>query len=86
MTSPAGARTRVPHIAVDARMIGHSGIGTYIRNLLPAIAAHRPRWRWTLLGNGAALSALPWPDAVEVRIKEGRSAIYTMFGGSEPFL
>ncbi|HEY4304166.1 MAG TPA: glycosyltransferase family 1 protein [Gemmatimonadaceae bacterium] len=33
------------HLVVDARMINHSGIGVYLRNLLPRVASARPDWR-----------------------------------------
>lgn len=37
------------HVVVDARMIAHSGIGTYIRSVLPLIAA-RGTFRLSLMG------------------------------------
>lgn len=65
------------HIAVDARMAGDSGIGTYISNLLPRLAAQRPDWRLTILGDPDRLRALPWPGDAKVEIRECRSRIYT---------
>jgi glycosyltransferase involved in cell wall biosynthesis len=39
-----------PLLAVDARMLHQSGIGTYLRNLLPRLAARLPEHRFVLLG------------------------------------
>jgi glycosyltransferase involved in cell wall biosynthesis len=65
------------HIIVDARMAGDSGIGTYISNLLPRLAARRPEWRFTVLGDPDRLRALPWPQDANVEFRECRSRIYT---------
>ena len=65
------------HIVVDARMAGDSGIGTYISNLLPRLAACRPDWHLTVLGDADRLRALPWPDEANVEFRECRSRIYT---------
>lgn len=43
-----------PHVVVDARMAHHSGIGTYIRNLVPRVARLEQSWRFTLLTGDAA--------------------------------
>jgi glycosyltransferase involved in cell wall biosynthesis len=69
---------QAPHVAVDARMVGHSGIGTYLSNLLPRIAAHRPAWRWTLIGKSNALLGLDWPADAKVRVAESDVPIYSI--------
>ncbi|MDD5237250.1 MAG: glycosyltransferase family 1 protein, partial [Candidatus Omnitrophica bacterium] len=44
-------------IAIDARMINHSGIGTYIRNLIPEIARDASIKEITLVGKSRDLSS-----------------------------
>jgi glycosyltransferase involved in cell wall biosynthesis len=48
--------SRPPHVAIDVRMARHSGIGTYIRNIVPRVLAARPNWRFSLLGDPALTS------------------------------
>lgn len=55
------------HIAVDARMIGDGGIGTYLSELLPRVMAARPDWRFTLLGAREQLAPLAGRPNVELR-------------------
>ncbi|WP_222431576.1 glycosyltransferase family 4 protein [Mucilaginibacter achroorhodeus] len=43
-----------PHLCIDARMINHSGIGTYLRMLLPAIIS---KFEVTLLGDPSLLGS-----------------------------
>jgi glycosyltransferase involved in cell wall biosynthesis len=64
-----------PHIAVDARMIGDGGVGTYLRALLPRLAHGRPDWRFTLLGDPAALTALRAPN---VAVRSCTPRIYSL--------
>src|SRR5687768_3288967 len=40
-----------------------SGIGRYIRSLVPRLAARAPRWRFTLLGDRARLAREDWAGA-----------------------
>jgi glycosyltransferase involved in cell wall biosynthesis len=53
-----------PHVVVDARMIADGGIGTYLQNIVPAVARRQPSWRFTVLTSASrfrqpALEALP---------------------------
>jgi len=48
-------------VCVDARMIAHSGIGTFLRNLLPHLIAD-PGLRFSLLGDREKLAGYPWFD------------------------
>jgi len=57
-------------------MVRHSGIGTYLSNLLPRIAEARPSWRWTLIGNRDALSQLPWPADAKYDVVTSDAPIY----------
>jgi glycosyltransferase involved in cell wall biosynthesis len=59
-------------------MAGDSGIGTYISNVLPRIAARRPEWRLTVLGDRARIESLAWPRAANVDIRHCGSRIYTV--------
>ena len=43
---------------MDARMIGASGIGTYLSELLPRLIAARPQVAFELLGPVSALGNL----------------------------
>lgn len=45
-------------ISVDARMLSHSGIGTYLVNLLPSIIAALPSQRVSLLGDPEKIRAV----------------------------
>lgn len=71
-------RRRPPHLVIDARMIRHSGIGTYLRNLLPRIVASRPEWRFTLLGPARALRELPALTAANVTVRDCATPIYSI--------
>jgi glycosyltransferase involved in cell wall biosynthesis len=66
------------HVAVDARLANAAGIGTYLRSLVPRIAAARPRWRITALGNPAELTRLGWADLGNVELGACRSAHFTV--------
>lgn len=60
-------------IAVDARMINHSGIGTYIKNLLPNLAN---KYNLILLGNKEILGNYDW--ARNASIIDCKSKIYSL--------
>lgn len=59
-------------------MARDSGIGTYIRHLLPLVIAARPQWRFTLLGHAAGLKELAWDRLPNVAIRDCRARIYTV--------
>lgn len=54
--SPTGA-TLPRHVAIDARMIRHSGVGTALRGLLAGWHHEPPAFDITLMGNPEALNA-----------------------------
>jgi glycosyltransferase involved in cell wall biosynthesis len=60
-------------IAIDARMINHSGIGTYIKSMIPGLLSN---YNMILLGNPEALKAFYWYDKVE--FIEFNSPIYSI--------
>lgn len=66
------------HVAVDVRMARDSGIGTYIRQLLPLVMAARPQWRFALLGRRAELDALGWSALPNADPIDCTSRIYTV--------
>jgi glycosyltransferase involved in cell wall biosynthesis len=45
----------LPHITIDARWINTSGIGTYLKNILPGIIQKNKDYEFLLLGNEARL-------------------------------
>src|SRR6478609_3415359 len=47
------------HIAIDARRINDFGVGTYIRNLVQALAAEDPHNHYTLIISPVDLRELP---------------------------
>lgn len=53
----------MPKIAIDARMINHSGIGTYIQNLINALLGE---YQVILLGNPSELNKHFKSDAIEI--------------------
>ncbi|MCJ7554299.1 MAG: glycosyltransferase family 4 protein [Ignavibacteriaceae bacterium] len=62
-------------ITIDARMINHSGIGTYIKNMIPNLIGH---YNLALLGNFQILESFPWSEQVKVF-----SANYPIYSISE---
>ena len=54
-------------------MIGDGGIGTYLTELLPRIAAARPQWRFSLLGDPAKLAPIA---ATNIQVVATRAPIY----------
>lgn len=63
------------NIAIDMRMVRHSGIGTYLRSLFPRLRALRPADRFCLLGlperlqeqfgaPGAGVEHAPWQSPI----------------------
>jgi glycosyltransferase involved in cell wall biosynthesis len=65
-------------IAVDARLIRASGIGTYVSELLPRVIAERPEIGLALLGPASLLRGLPWTRTSNVRIIELDVPIYSV--------
>jgi glycosyltransferase involved in cell wall biosynthesis len=77
--SAAPIRVRpAAHLAVDARMVRHSGIGTYLRHLVPRLVAARPHWRFTILGPAEELSALGWAVWRNATLVDCRAPIYSV--------
>lgn len=62
-------------ITIDARMINHSGIGTYIKNMIPNLI---DIYNLALLGNSNILKSFPWSNQVTII-----SADYPIYSISE---
>ena len=61
------------NLTIDARMIKHSGIGTYTKNMIAAIADN---YNLTLLGNYDILNSFPWSK--KVKTITANSPIYSL--------
>lgn len=64
---------RQAHVVVDARLARASGIGTYIRNVVPRVARLAPEWRFTVLTSETSAS---WADVANVEQRRCSSGIY----------
>lgn len=56
------------HIAIDCRMLDSSGIGTYIRSVVPRVVRLRPEWQFALIGPEARLQELDWTSLANVTV------------------
>ena len=72
-------------LAIDLRMLNSSGIGTYIRNLLPYVVDAFPDRKINLLGNARELGSYPWARSEHVELIECRSEIYSLSEQYEMF-
>ncbi|MGH8687207.1 MAG: glycosyltransferase family 4 protein [Burkholderiales bacterium] len=64
-------------LAIDTRMLGHSGIGTYVANILPKlIPLHRGKV--VLVGERAVLDAVAWSRGDNVSIVDCPSPIFSI--------
>lgn len=68
----------VPHLAVDARMLRNSGVGVYLRSLLPRLASLLTGWRFTIIGSVEALAQLDWSSSAHVDFVQADAPIYSV--------
>ena len=68
----------MPTITIDTRMINSSGIGTYIRNLVPKIISAFPDVKFNLLGNRQDIIQYQWSHVENVDILNCLSPIYSI--------
>jgi glycosyltransferase involved in cell wall biosynthesis len=73
--SPLGQPLR--SLMVDARMVGYSGIGTYLQNLLPRLIVRNPEIGFTLIG-GPDLFVHDWARAPQVGRIESLAPPYSI--------
>jgi glycosyltransferase involved in cell wall biosynthesis len=64
------------HVVVDARMAWASGIGTYIRNLVPQVARLAQSWRFTLIVDRDSMRSLDW--ATPNALRQASAGIYSI--------
>ena len=67
---------RRPLVAVDARMVDASGIGTYLQNVLRRLVATAPEWDLALLADPEALARHGWGRARGVELLAHRAPFY----------
>ena len=75
---------RRPLVAVDARMLDASGIGTYLQNVLRRLVAAGPQWRLLLLGDPDVLARQAWSRAPGVQVIAHRAPLYGLRGQMLP--
>lgn len=64
-------------ITIDARWINTSGIGTYLRNVLPGVVTAFPSKKFHLIGDRVALSTLQWTNSANVFLVEAKAPMYS---------
>jgi glycosyltransferase involved in cell wall biosynthesis len=65
-------------MGVDVRMIEHSGIGTYIQNLLPLFIQNNKSIQFYLLGSKEVLKKYEWSEEENVDIINFEAPIYSI--------
>lgn len=65
-------------ITIDMRMLNISGIGTYLKNLVPLLIEHNPQISFCLLGKQIELQAFDWTRQVNVSLVEINSSFYSI--------
>ena len=68
---------RDPHVTIDMRMLGVSGIGTYIVETVPRVIARWASAHFTLLGDASAIARVV-PASERVAIREIDAPIYSI--------
>lgn len=65
-------------ITIDARWINSSGMGTYLRNVLPGVIAAFPESKFCLLGDRAVLSSLEWTKNDNIHLVQASASMYSL--------
>jgi glycosyltransferase involved in cell wall biosynthesis len=73
----AEARSDAPLVTVDARMLESSGIGTYLRALLPRLISQLDGVRFRLLGSPEMLARHSFTRAARVECRPLRAGVYS---------
>ncbi len=68
----------MPMLSIDIRMIHHSGIGTYLRNIVPRVIASHPNIQFSLLGDSTQLHQYDWSHSKNVHIIHYTTPIYSI--------
>ena len=67
-----------PHLCIDARMIDASGIGRYLRNIIPGVIGKFPQASFFLIGDRDKLEKLPWVQSRQVKILHCLAPVYSI--------
>jgi len=65
-------------ICIDVRMLFSSGIGSYIRNLVPRVIRELPGWKFNLMGDREELTRWEGIDREKTVITDFREPIYSV--------
>ena len=65
-------------MAIDARMILSSGIGTIIANVAPRLIARNRKWNFQIAGDTNILRDFDWTEAPNVELVAYRAPIYSI--------
>ncbi|MDF2523228.1 MAG: putative Glycosyl transferase, group 1, partial [Clostridiales bacterium] len=65
-------------LTIDLRMIEHSGIGTYLKNMVPLVIQAFPNMKVNLLGNIDCISKYDWCSSPNSRMIHCQSPIYSI--------
>ncbi len=68
----------MPVIVLDVRMLNHSGIGTYLRNLIPRLVRRLDDFTFHLLGDTRTMLHIGWDSFPNVAMTEFSSKIYSL--------
>jgi glycosyltransferase involved in cell wall biosynthesis len=65
-------------VCIDCCMLDASGIGTYIRALVPRIIRIRPEWHFTLVGPHVALEQAGWKESGFAEVIDCDAPVYSL--------
>lgn len=65
-------------LSIDLRMLEHSGIGTYLKNLVPLVTEAFPKMIFNLLGDANCINKYDWCSSANIRVIHCQSPIYTV--------
>jgi glycosyltransferase involved in cell wall biosynthesis len=65
-------------ISIDARWTSVSGMGTYLRHVIPGLIQHFSEKTIVLLGNDEELRKYDWSHAPNVRVRDFRAPMYSI--------
>ncbi len=68
----------MPEITVDARMMRASGIGSYLRHILPVMISAKPEFVWHVLGDKSDLQRESWAESDNVHLIDCRASVYSI--------
>jgi glycosyltransferase involved in cell wall biosynthesis len=70
-------------ITIDLRLLNVSGIGTYLRNVIPGIIMEFRSNRFTLIGDKAEIGRLGLPNDRRISVVVAKSKMYSLFEQAE---